>query len=183
MKNFNKIDASLGAGGIVVLDEYTCIIEMAKYYVDFSREESCGFCVPCREGTQKLYKILDRIIEGKGTLDDIEKIKILSNVMYETSMCGLGREAINPVMSLLKYFNDELIEHIVDKKCRAGVCPNLVRYTIVADDCIGCGACKINCPIDAISGIQGQYHTIDKEACIKCGQCFKVCPKDAILRS
>lgn len=182
-EGLNDIDALLGAGGIVVLDEYTCIVEIARYYIDFARAESCGFCVPCREGTQRLLKILDKIIDGNGTIEDINRIKTLSKVMYETSMCGLGRESINPVMSILKYFEDELLEHIKDKKCRAGVCPKLVRFTIEKDICIGCGACKLNCPVNAISGIQGQYHNIDKEVCIKCGQCFKICPKDAIIRS
>lgn len=182
-ENLNRLDSSLGAGGVVVLDEYTCSVEIARYYVEFAQNESCGFCVPCREGTQKLLAILDRIIDGAGGLEDIEKIKNISEVMYQTSLCGLGREAINPVMSMLKYFEDELIEHIVEKKCRAGVCPKLVRYTIEQKNCIGCGACKLNCPSNAITGIQGQYHTIDKEICIRCGQCFKICPKDAIIRS
>ncbi|HOJ64925.1 MAG TPA: NADH-ubiquinone oxidoreductase-F iron-sulfur binding region domain-containing protein [Spirochaetota bacterium] len=182
-ENLKKLDASLGAGGIVVLDEFTCIVEMARYYLEFAQSESCGFCVPCREGTQKLLKLIEDIIEGNGTLEYIDKIKNISEVMYETSLCGLGRESINPVMSMLKYFEDELIEHIVDKKCRAGVCPKLVRYSINPQECIGCGACKLNCPVNAISGISGQYHTIDKELCIRCGQCFKICPKDAIIRS
>ena len=182
-ENLKKIESSLGAGGIVVIDEYSCSVEIARYYVEFAQNESCGFCVPCREGTKKLLKILDRIIDGLGTIDDIDKIKNISTVMYETSLCGLGREAINPVISMLKYFEDELIEHIVDKKCRAGVCPKLVKFSIEQADCIGCGACKLNCPVGAITGIQGQYHTIDKEICIRCGQCFKICPKDAIIRS
>lgn len=176
-------DMVLGAGGVVVLDENTCMIEIARYYIEFAQQESCGFCVPCREGTQKLLVILDRIIEGRGKVDDIEKIETIAAVMYQSSLCGLGREAINPVLAVLKYFKDELNEHIIDKKCRAGVCPNLVKYSIDKEQCIGCGACKLNCPVDAISGVQGQYYTIDGETCIRCGQCYKICPKDAILRS
>ncbi len=182
-ENLRKNAIELGAGGIVVLDEFTCAVEMTKYYVEFAQQESCGYCVPCREGTQRLLTILQKIIDGKGMLEDIETIKLISSVMYQTSMCGLGREAINPVLSLLKYFEDELKEHIVDKKCRAGVCPRLVKFSINAEKCIGCGACKLNCPVNAISGVKGQYHTIDRETCIRCGQCFKICPKDAIIRS
>ncbi len=182
-ENLSKNEAFLGAGGVVVLDDFTCIVEMAKYYVDFAREESCGFCVPCREGTQKLLAILVKIIEGKGEASDIDKIRDIADVMYNNSMCGLGRESINPVISMLDYFEEELNEHIFQKKCRAGVCPNLVKYSIVAEKCIGCGACKINCPANAISGVQKQYHIIDREVCIRCGICIKVCPVDAVIRS
>ncbi len=182
-ENLKKNNIELGAGGVVVLDEYTCAVEMTKYYVEFAQQESCGYCVPCREGTQRLLTLLQRITEGNGRLIDIETIRIISTVMYQTAMCGLGREAINPVLSLLDNFEDELKEHIVDKKCRAGVCPKLVRLSIDNEKCIGCGACKLNCPVNAISGIKGQYHTIDKELCIRCGVCYKICPKDAIVRS
>lgn len=182
-ENLKSIKSSVGAGGIVVLDENTCIIELTRYYIEFSEHESCGFCVPCREGTQKLLTILSRIIDGNGKLEDIEKIKNISLVMYQTSMCGLGKEAINPVLSMLEYFEEELKEHIVNKKCRAGVCPKLVKYKIEKDSCIGCGACVINCPVNAIEGTKGQHHSIDGELCIRCGQCYKVCPKDAIMRS
>ena len=171
-ENLKKFNASIGAGGVVVLDENTCIIELAKFYIEFSEHESCGFCVPCREGTQKILNILNRIIDGNGKIDDIQ-----------TSLCGLGKEASNPILGMLHYFEDELKEHIIHKKCRAGVCPKLVRYKIEKDSCIGCGACTLNCPVNAIVGTHGQYHTIDGELCIRCGQCYKVCPKDAITRS
>ncbi|HBD94407.1 MAG TPA: NADH-quinone oxidoreductase subunit F [Spirochaetia bacterium] len=182
-ENLKKFNASIGAGGVVVLDENTCIIELAKFYIEFSEHESCGFCVPCREGTQKILNILNRIIDGNGKIDDIEKLKNISMVMYQTSLCGLGKEASNPILGMLHYFEDELKEHIIHKKCRAGVCPKLVRYKIEKDSCIGCGACTLNCPVNAIVGTHGQYHTIDGELCIRCGQCYKVCPKDAITRS
>ncbi|MCG8569499.1 MAG: 4Fe-4S binding protein [Spirochaetes bacterium] len=181
-ENLIKIGTSMGAGGIVILDNDTCMVEIARYYTAFAQEESCGFCVPCREGTQKIIGILDRIIRGKGLDYDIVKIKTIAQVMYETSMCGLGKEAINPVMSLIKYFENELKEHIFQKKCRAGVCARLVRYYILEKKCIGCGACKLRCPVDAISGIKNQKHAIDGSLCIKCGQCYKICPVQAIER-
>lgn len=182
-ENLKKLGVNLGAGGIVVLDENTCVVDIAKFYMEFAQQESCGFCVPCREGTQKLLNILKRIVEGKGELNDIDKIKSISQIMYDASMCGLGKESIMTIASVINYFKDELMEHIADKKCRAGVCAKLVKYTVEKDKCIGCGACKLVCPVHAIAGDKGQYHTIDKDICIRCGQCYKICPQDAIYRS
>jgi NADP-reducing hydrogenase subunit HndC len=181
--NLTRLEVSLGAGGIVVLDDNSCMVDLARFYMEFAQNESCGVCVPCREGTQRMLRILDRIIGGKGQMEDLEKMKTISEVMYTTSLCGLGREAINMIKCLLHYFEEELHEHILEKKCRAGVCPNLVRYSIRRDKCIGCGACTFACSVDAISGEKGQYHNIDNELCIRCGQCFKYCPQDAITRS
>lgn len=182
--NLKKIGGILGAGGLVVLDENTCVVDLTKYYIEFAQAESCGFCVPCREGSQKLLTILDRIVDGKGKPADIAKMKDLVLIMFESSRCGLGREAVNPLISMLDFFEDELMEHINDKKCRAGVCPRLVKFTIDRELCIGCGACQLNCPVDdAIEGIKGQYYSIDGELCIRCGTCYKICPNDAIIRS
>lgn len=181
-ESLEAIESSLGAGGIIVLDENTCMVNITRYYVEFAEKESCGFCVPCREGTQKISNILKRIITGKGVAEDVEKLKDISQLLLETSMCGLGREAVNPVLSLLRYFQHELDEHIFSKRCPAAVCPDLVKYIVIPAKCIGCQACKHVCPVNAITGYKRQYHTIDSDLCIRCGQCYKICPKDAIIR-
>jgi len=174
-----KIGAIMGSGGLVVMDDETCMVDLARYFIDFCQSESCGKCTPCREGTKKLWQILDTICHGKGTPKDIETLESLSLYIKNTSLCGLGQTAPNPVLSTLKNFREEYEEHINESKCRAGVCLSLLTFTI-NDACNGCGACKLVCSVDAISGNKKEIHLIDQEKCIQCGSCFNTCRFDAI---
>ena len=176
--SLDKAGAMMGLGGMVVMDDRTCMVDVAKYFTKFLVEESCGKCVPCREGLPQLHQILDRISRGEGELADLDRIEHLAHVL-DSSLCALGSSAANPVMSTLKYFRDEYIEHIEHKRCRAGVCGDLARFE-VTDDCTGCLICKRNCPVDAISGDKGVKHLIDQETCTHCGVCLQVCNFDAI---
>jgi NADH:ubiquinone oxidoreductase subunit F (NADH-binding) len=182
-ENLQKLGAIMGSGGLIVTDEDDCMVDVAKFYLEFTVDESCGKCAPCRIGGKQLYSILDRITKGKGKMEDIQKMKDISQAMRRASLCGLGQTAPNPVMSTLKNFEDEYLEHIKDKKCRAGKCRDLLLYKILEDKCIGCGACRIKCPVNAITGEKRQPHVIDQDACIKCGQCYEACKFSAILRS
>ncbi len=166
----------MGSGGMVVLDETTCMVDVARYFLDFTFEESCGQCVPCRLGTHQMLVILNDICEGRGREGDIELLLELGDSIVKTSICGLGNSAPNPVLSTIKYFRDEYEAHIRDKRCPALVCKNLIRYRIDADKCSGCGLCKRSCPVDAITGERREPHTIDPEICTKCGICYDGCP-------
>jgi NAD-dependent dihydropyrimidine dehydrogenase PreA subunit len=172
----------MGSGGLIVMDEDDCIPDIAKFYLDFTVDESCGNCSPCRIGGRKLLNYLDKICKGEGTLEDIENMKTISEAMSRASLCGLGQTASNPVQSSLCYFMDEYKEHIEQKKCRSGKCKNLLNYSIIADKCVGCTACAKVCPAGAIKGERKQPHVIDTAACIKCGQCFDVCKFHAVIR-
>lgn len=172
----------MGSGGMIVMDEDNCMVDVARFYLDFIKDESCGKCAPCRIGTKRMLEILEKITQGKGTLEDLDKLENLAEQIKKTALCGLGQTAPNPVLSTLRYFKDEYIAHIVEKRCPAGVCKSLLQYIILQDKCRGCGICQRNCPQGAISGkIKGTF-TIDPEKCIKCGICINKCPFNAIVK-
>jgi len=180
--SLTKAGSMMGSGGMVVGDEDTCMIDMAKYFVSFLVTESCGKCVPCREGLKRMKEILERISEGEGKEEDIELLEELGFILENGSLCGLGKSAANPVLTSIKYFRDEYEVHIREKKCPAGVCKELIEYGIDPEKCNGCMLCARKCPTDAISGEQKQVHTIDTSMCIKCGICYEVCRFDAVYR-
>ena len=175
-----KIGSIMGSGGLIVMDETDCVVDVAKFYLDFTVDESCGKCAPCRIGGRKLLNYLTKITDGRGTLDDIKQMEAISDAMCKASLCGLGQTASNPVKSTLKYFMDEYLEHINDKKCRAGKCSKLIQYKIDPAKCKGCTLCARKCPVNAIAGAVKQPHTIDQTKCIKCGQCEANCKFGAI---
>ncbi|TET78545.1 MAG: 4Fe-4S dicluster domain-containing protein [Candidatus Cloacimonadota bacterium] len=180
--SLTKAGSMMGSGGMVVGDEDTCMIDMAKYFVSFLVTESCGKCVPCREGLKRMKEILERISEGEGKEEDIELLEELGFILENGALCGLGKSAANPVLTSIKYFRDEYEVHIREKKCPAGVCKELIEYGIDQEKCNGCTLCARKCPTDAISGEQKQVHTIDTSKCIKCGICYEVCRFDAVYR-
>jgi NADH:ubiquinone oxidoreductase subunit F (NADH-binding)/(2Fe-2S) ferredoxin len=172
----------MGSGGMIVIDECSCMVDVARFFVDFTQDESCGKCTPCREGTKRMLEILNRIVSGNGAEGDIEKLLRLGDTIKRASLCGLGQASPNPVISTIKHFRDEYEAHIRDKRCPAGVCKALLTYTIIPDKCTGCGACRRKCPAGCISGKPKELHEIDQEACIRCGRCFDVCKFDAVGR-
>ena len=178
--NLTALGSMMGSGGMIVMDEDNCMIDVARFFLEFTVDESCGKCTPCREGTKRMLEILNKITGGNGTLEDIDELETLAHTIKDSALCGLGQTAPNPVLSTLTNFRDEYIAHVVDKKCPAGVCKALIKYYIT-DKCIGCGKCKRNCPVSAISGNIKEKHIIDTGACIKCGACKASCPKDAII--
>ena len=179
-ESLQAIGSMMGSGGLIVMDDSKCMVNLAKFYLGFTVDESCGKCTPCRIGTKRLLEMLERITEGKGEAGDIEKLEKLCNNIKSASVCGLGQTAPNPVLSTLKYFRNEYVDHIENKKCTAGECKALMQLHIEADLCKGCGLCKRNCPVDAIVGDIKQPHVIDLEKCIKCGTCITKCPFHAI---
>lgn len=180
--NLISIGSMMGSGGLIVMDEDTCMVDIAKFFLEFTVDESCGKCTPCRIGTKRLYEILDRITKGQGTLEDLDKLETLCYHIKENALCGLGQTAPNPVLSTLKFFRDEYLAHIVDKKCPAGVCKSLLSIQIIADKCKGCTLCAKNCPTGAITGAVKQPHVIDPEKCVKCGVCIEKCRFGAIVK-
>lgn len=162
------------------MDDRTCMVDVARYYLNFLSEESCGKCVPCREGIKRMLEILNDICEGKGRETDIDELLDIGYTVREASLCGLGKSAPNPVLSTIKYFKDEYLAHILDKRCPAGVCKNLTSYYIDPKECIGCGLCKKNCPAAAIKGELKSPHEIDSAKCIKCGECINNCKSNAV---
>lgn len=175
-----SMGAMIGSGGLVVMDENTCMVEVARFFMDFTHRESCGKCVPCREGTRRMLEILERIVAGNGKMEDMDKLRELADLITHTALCGLGKSAPQPVVSTLNAFPDEYIEHIQKKHCPAGVCQKLKKYVIEEEKCKGCSKCARNCPVQAISGeLKSPYH-IDQEKCIKCGACLSNCPFKAI---
>lgn len=180
--NLISIGSMMGSGGLIVMDEDTCMVDIAKFFLEFTVDESCGKCTPCRIGTKRLLEMLTKITKGQATLEDLDKMEELCYYIKDNSLCGLGQTAPNPVLSTLKYFRDEYIAHVVDKKCPAGVCKHLLSYRIVEDKCKGCTACARNCPVGAISGSVKNPHVIDNEKCIKCGACMEKCKFNAIVK-
>ncbi len=170
----------MGSGGMIVMDEDDCMVNIAKFYMGFIVDESCGKCTPCRIGNKRMYEILDKITKGQGTMEDLENLKYLADVIKDTALCGLGQTSPNPVLSTLTNFWDEYVEHVVDKKCRAGACKDLMSYYINPDKCKGCTSCARHCPVNAITGTVKQPHTINQSLCIKCGTCKSVCKFNAI---
>ena len=174
------LGSMMGSGGMIILDEDTCMVDIAKFYLEFTVDESCGKCTPCRVGTRRLLQVLDKITSGKGEMSDLDRIQELSTHMQTASLCALGQTASNPVLSTLGYFRDEYLAHIEDKTCPAGVCKALTRYDIDADKCKGCTLCARKCPVGAITGTVKQPHVIDQDKCIKCGLCMTNCKFDAV---
>ena len=172
----------MGSGGMIVMDEETCMVDVSKYFLDFLEGESCGKCVPCREGIRRARQILARITEGQGREGDMELLEDLSLTLKDGALCALGSSAANPVISTLRYFRDEYEAHIRDRRCPAGVCLPLIQYYIDRDKCTGCARCTRSCPNDAISGEKKQPHAIDTGKCIKCGSCIEVCKFGAIAK-
>ncbi|MFW6385588.1 MAG: NADH-quinone oxidoreductase subunit NuoF [Candidatus Hadarchaeota archaeon] len=182
-ETLDELGSIMGSGGMIVMSSSTCMVDQAKFFIDFCTDESCGKCTPCRYGTKKMLEILERITQGKGVLNDFEELESLGNTVKEASLCGLGQTAANPVISTLEYFRDEYESHILDGRCPAGQCPTLITsYRIDPEACTGCDLCSSECPVDAISGEQGETHKIDENKCIGCGSCAEVCPVNAISK-
>ena len=180
--NLIAIGSMMGSGGLIVMDEDNCMVDIAKFFLAFTVDESCGKCTPCRIGTKRLYELLDKVTKGQGTLEDLDKIEDLCYYIKNNSLCGLGQTAPNPVLSTLRYFKDEYIAHVVDKTCPAGVCKDLLKYVIDKDKCKGCTLCARQCPAGAIEGSVKNPHTIDQSKCIKCGACMEKCKFGAISK-
>ena len=178
--NLIAVGSMMGSGGMVVMDDTSCMVAIAKFYLEFTVEESCGKCTPCRVGNKRLYEILEKITKGNGTMEDLDNVRNLGRVIKDTALCGLGQTSPNPILSTIENFYDEYVEHIKDKKCRAGVCKSLMQYVIDPVQCVGCTACARNCPVNAIKGEKKMPHIIDQELCIKCGACIEKCKFNAI---
>ena len=181
-ENLLAIGSMMGSGGMIIMDEDNCMVDIAKFFMEFCVDESCGKCTPCRIGTKRMLEILNKITDGKGTLEDIQKLEELGNYIKDNALCGLGQTAPNPVLSTLHYFRDEYIAHVTEKKCIAGVCKALLSYVIDPDKCKGCTLCARQCPAKAITGTVKQPHVIDQEKCIKCGACMDACKFKAIYK-
>ena len=178
-----RLGSMMGSGGLIVMDENTCMVDLAKFFLEFTVDESCGKCNPCRIGTKRMLEILTRITEGKGTPEDIDKLEILARNIKAASLCGLGQSAPNPVLSTLRYFRDEYMAHVIEKKCPAGVCKSMLKFKIDTEVCKKCGICKKNCPVSAISGDKEHPFVIDQDKCVKCGVCIEKCPFKSILKN
>ncbi|MBE0449512.1 MAG: 4Fe-4S binding protein [Clostridia bacterium] len=181
-ESLRAIGSMMGSGGMIVMDEDDCMVNIAKFYLDFTQDESCGKCTPCRLGTKRMFEILEKITKGKGTMKDIEKLRSLGHAVKDSALCGLGQTAPNPVLSTLDYFYDEYLAHIVDKKCPAGACKALAKYKIDPVKCIGCSACARVCPVSCIDGKPKGKYVINEDECISCGACFTACRFDAVIK-
>lgn len=181
--SLTSLGSMMGSGGLIVMDESTCMVDIAKFFLEFTVDESCGKCPPCRIGTKRMLEIITRITEGKGTMDDLDELEELSHTIKRGALCGLGQSAPNPVLSTMKYFKDEYIAHVRDKKCPAGVCISMLRYLIEKESCKRCGICAKNCPVGAITGSKEEPYVIDQDKCIKCGVCMSKCPFKSIMKN
>jgi len=179
-ETLQEIGSMMGSGGMVIIDEDNCMVDICRFYLEFTVDESCGKCTPCREGTKKMLEILNIISSGKGTLKDIDDLESLAKMVKSSSLCGLGQAAPNPVLSMLEHFRDEFETHVVDKKCPGGKCKPLIKF-IITDSCDGCGECVTDCPTNCITGLPNEQHSIELSSCVKCGICKNVCPIDAII--
>jgi NADH:ubiquinone oxidoreductase subunit F (NADH-binding) len=177
-----SIGSMMGSGGMIIMSDHDCMVNIARFYMEFIVEESCGRCVPCRIGNKRMLEILTKITEGKGTEEDLDELRSLAQTIMDTSLCGLGQSAPNPVLSTLKYFMDEYEAHVKEKRCPAGVCQKLLHYTILPEKCIGCTSCARGCPVSCIAGSVKQVHVIDQSKCIKCGACMTRCKFGAVVR-
>jgi len=177
-----QLGAIVGSGGLIIMNENNCAVDIARFFMDFCHEESCGKCTPCREGTKRMLEVLTNICEGKGKEGDIELLEEMGEVIKDASLCALGQTAPNPVLTTLRYFRDEYEAHIRYKRCPAGVCHNLIKYSIDFEKCIGCGLCLKACPADAISGEKKQPHKIDQDKCTQCGLCYEICKSKSIIK-
>ncbi|MBM4149989.1 MAG: 4Fe-4S dicluster domain-containing protein, partial [Lentisphaerae bacterium] len=173
----------MGSGGMIVMDERSCMVDVARFFLEFTQDESCGKCTPCREGTKRMLEILTRITGGDGKEGDVEKLLRLAETVKLTSLCGLGQAAPNPVISTITHFRAEYDAHIRERRCPSGACRKLIRYEIIEAKCVGCGACKRNCPVQCISGQAKKPHVIEQDRCVRCGKCFEVCRFDAVKRN
>jgi NADP-reducing hydrogenase subunit HndC len=177
-----KCQSMMGSGGMIVMDEDDCMVSVAKFFLDFTMDESCGKCTPCRIGSRRLYEMLDKITLGQGTMEDLEKLRALSVSIKDTALCGLGQTMPNPVLSTMRVFEDEYRAHVIDKKCPAGVCAELLEFVVVPEKCVGCTLCAKVCPVNCISGKAKEVHVIDQTICVKCGVCLDKCKFDAIIK-
>ena len=182
-ETLKELGSMMGSGGLIVMDEDNCMVDIARFFLEFTVDESCGKCPPCRIGTKRMLEILERITGGKGEMEDIDKLEVLAKNIIASALCGLGQSAPQPVLSTLRYFKDEYIAHVRDKKCPAGVCKSMMSYFIAADHCKNCGICAKNCPVSCISGDKKTPYVIDQEKCIKCGACMEKCPFKAIFKN
>ena len=178
-----SVGSMMGSGGMIIMSDHDCMVNLARFYMDFIVEESCGRCVPCRIGNKRMLEILTEITEGRGKIEDLRELQTLAETIMDTSLCGLGQTAPNPVLSTLKYFMDEYEAHIIDQRCPAGTCQKLLRYEIIPEKCIGCTSCARGCPVNCISGSVKQIHEIDQSKCIKCGACLTRCKFNAVVRN
>ena len=176
-----RLGSMMGSGGMIVMDEDDCVVDVAKFYMEFCVDESCGKCSPCRIGTRQMYSILEQISRGNGTMEDLQKLEDIGKAMQAASLCALGQSAPNPTLSTIKKFNQEFVDHIVNKKCDAGKCKKLISYQIT-EKCIGCGMCARVCPANCISGEKKARHVIDQAKCLKCGDCMTTCKFNAIIK-
>jgi len=177
-----KLGSMMGSGGMIVMDEDTCMVDIARYFIEFLKGESCGKCAPCREGLTRMSEVLNNITQGKGKREDLDILEDLAGILSDGALCALGRTAANPVLSTLRYFRDEYMAHIDDKRCPAGVCRELIQYSIDPERCEGCLRCLRACPTGAVSGEKRQPHTINQGLCIKCGACYDVCKFNAVIK-